>query len=72
MNVAKVIRIIGYLVYTAIWAPILAIYAIGAPIVCLGLCVRAGRSIKECLTDIWKSQVAAFKHDWQFIQTGLW
>ena len=49
MNVAKIIRVIGYAVYTILWSPVIVLGLIGAPIVAAGLSIRNGGTGKECI-----------------------
>ena len=72
MNIEKVIRILGYIVYTALWSPLIVLYILIAPIVCVGLSVRTGQSVREAIYKFWDTIKAGFKHDVEFIRTGVW
>ena len=72
MNVAKIIRVIGYAVYTILWSPVIVLGLIGAPIVAAGLSIRNGGTGKECI-DAYKDLLfRPIKHDMNFIRTGEW
>lgn len=68
MTVEKFIRILGYIVYFALWSPVIAIVMIVGPIVAMVM----ARSI----TVGWEMYVlglkAGFNHDKIFIETGVW
>ncbi len=72
INVEKVIRVLGYIVYTILWSPIVILGLVVLPIVtfCWGL--RIGLTIRESIqwyTNMLKTSV---QHDINFIKTGVW
>ena len=74
MDVAKVIRILGYIVYTALWSPVIVIALVVAPIMYGVLGYKFGKfaGVKEWLKLWWVAQVNNIKHDMYFIKTGVW
>jgi len=72
MNNAKFIRVLGYIVYAALWLPITLLHVTVTPVVCLGLCVRSGRSVKSNMKQLLRQLRDDFVHDVRFIQTGEW
>lgn len=72
MNVEKIIRVLGYIVYTALWTPIIVLAVVVAPVVCLAMCVRAGLPIGQCLETLKRLLVNTIQHDRDFIRTGKW
>lgn len=68
MNVEKFIRILGYIVYVALWSPVIVLISIMLPVWVL---------IKtESLSLTWwllKDGVkTGIKHDMEFINNGVW
>lgn len=72
MDVGKIIRILGYIVYTALWLPIIVVTIVAVPLMVLAIDVRVGRPIGESINGIWSMLVESVKHDIEFIQTGNW
>lgn len=72
MNVGKVIRVLGYIVYTILWLPIIVLYIVGMPIVHAALSIRSGQPVKNSITIYKDSLANSIKHDANFIQTGEW
>lgn len=72
MNVAKVIRALGYAVYTILWLPITVLYAVVTPIACIGMCIKDGDSVEKCVAEIKRTLITELKHDLTFIQSGEW
>ena len=72
MNVEKVIRILGYIVYTALWSPVIVIGIVVLPIVWLAMHIRAGLPIRGCVKSIKNLFVTGIQHDMEFIRTGKW
>ena len=68
MNVAKFIRVLGYIVYVALWLPVIVLVMIVGPI--------AFMIMFESITEGWAVYKMAlksgFKHDKEFIKTGVW
>lgn len=72
MNVEKVIRVLGYIVYTALWSPVIVIALLATPIVWLGMCIRNGHPARTAI-DGWKNTfMTNVRHDMEFIRTGKW
>lgn len=68
MNVEKFIRILGYIVYVALWSPVIVLISIMLPVWVL---------IKtESLSLTWmllKDGVkTGIRHDMEFIRNGVW
>ena len=72
MNVEKVIRILGYIVYTALWSPVIALILLIGPLVGLVLCMRIGMTVKEYRELLVYSLKNGIQHDLEFIRTGTW
>lgn len=72
MDVEKVIRILGYIVYTALWSPVIVLYLLFAPIVWMIVFMRAGMTVKECFELFAYSLKYGIRHDVEFIRTGKW
>lgn len=72
MNVEKIIRVLGYIVYTALWLPIIVLAIVSAPIVVLAVDLRLGQSIKGSINSLKDIFVDAVRHDVEFIRTGKW
>lgn len=72
MNVEKIIRILGYTVYTALWLPIIGLAIIAAPIVLLVLDLRVGKPISGSMEALKNMFIESFYHDMNFIRTGKW
>lgn len=68
MNVEKIIRILGYIVYAALWSPVIVLGMIVLPI---GFMIMF-RSIAEGWS-VWKMGLkAGIRHDMEFIKSGVW
>ena len=68
MTVEKIIRILGYMVYSALWSPVIVLGMIVLPVVFMIMF----RSITEGWA-VWKMGLKAnIKHDMEFIKTGVW
>lgn len=72
MNVEKIIRVLGYAVYTALWLPLIVLAIVTAPIVVLVVDLRTGRSIKGSINSLKTMFCDSIRHDVNFIQTGKW
>jgi hypothetical protein len=72
MDVEKIIRILGYIVYTALWSPIIVTAIVAAPIVLLALDTRVGRPIGGSIEALKNMFMESFYHDMNFIRTGKW
>lgn len=68
MTVEKFIRILGYVVYSALWLPVIVLLAIVLPIWVLILT----KSIKHTWMLLKNGLKAGIKHDMEFIKTGVW
>lgn len=68
MNVEKFIRILGYIVYAALWSPVIVLLMVVLPIAFMIMF----RSISEGWS-VWKMGLkAGILHDMEFIKTGVW
>lgn len=68
MTVEKFIRILGYIVYAALWSPVIVLGLIILPVVYIILF----KSIKDGLSACMKAMKIGIKHDMEFINTGVW
>lgn len=72
MNVEKFIRILGYIVYVALWSPVIVLMALVAPIVGLIMFVRMGMTFKDAVRALGCCVMGGIHHDMEFIRTGKW
>lgn len=72
MDVEKFIRVLGYIVYTALWSPIIILALVFLPVVWIALCIRAGLPIKEGIDGYAQALLRGIHHDMDFIRTGKW
>ena len=68
MTVEKFIRILGYIVYAALWSPVIVLGLIILPVVFM---IIFG-SIKEGLSVFTTALRMNIHHDMEFIRTGVW
>lgn len=68
MTVEKFIRILGYIVYAALWSPVIVLILIGGPIWVL----FKTKSLWLTWTLTKDGLKAGIAHDMQFIKTGVW
>lgn len=71
-DVAKVIRVLGYVVYAALWSPVIVILLLVLPVVWLVTFMRSGMTMKEAMKLYCQALKASFQHDANFIKTGIW
>lgn len=71
-NVEKVIRVLGYVVYTILWSPVIVLCLTVMPFIYGGMCVRNGKPIGNLFTMFKDALVNGVRHDMEFIQTGIW
>lgn len=72
MNVEKVIRVIGYAIYTALWSPVIVLFLTVTPIVVGGWSIRNGVPFKEGFDTYKDILIKSVQHDAEFIKTGKW
>lgn len=72
MNVEKIIRTLGYIVYTALWSPIIVLLITIVPVVWFAMCIRNAVPIKEGYAAFKRLLMAGIQHDVNFIRTGKW
>lgn len=72
MNVEKVIRVLGYIIYAILWSPVIVMYLIVTPFVWLKIYKQAGYTAKDAMESWVKVLKAGLKHDKNFIDTGIW
>lgn len=72
MNVEKVIRILGYIVYTALWSPVIVVITPIAFVAFMVMAKRLGMTTREGLKMTGQSFKAGIQHDMHFIKTGVW
>lgn len=72
LNVEKVVRVLGYIIYTILWSPIIIVGLVVVPIVYIAWGIRCGRRLKVIVNDLIRIHKAAIEHDMNFIKTGEW
>lgn len=72
MDVEKIIRVLGYIVYMLLWSPFIVLSILALPIVILAVDLREGRSVKGSFMAIKTMFEEIVRHDIEFIQTGKW
>lgn len=72
INVEKVIRVLGYIVYTIIWSPVIILCLTIIPIVYGANYIKNGEPIKNVVTMYKNALLNGVQHDVNFIQTGKW
>lgn len=72
LNVEKFIRVLGYIMYTILWSPIVILGLVVLPIVALGLGIRCGKTVKESMAWYFAQLKMGINHDINFIKTGEW
>lgn len=68
MTVEKFIRILGYIVYAALWSPVIVLALIVLPIAY----VVMFKSVKDGWVVYWNLLKSGINHDMNFIKTGVW
>lgn len=68
MTVEKFIRILGYTVYVALWSPVIVLIMVVVPIR-TAIMFKSVSFAWMLLKDGLKT---GFKHDMEFIKTGVW
>lgn len=68
MTVEKFIRILGYIVYVALWSPVIVLIAIMLPVWML-IKTKSLPLTRLLLADGVKTGI---RHDMEFIRTGVW
>lgn len=68
MTVEKFIRILGYIVYTILWSPIVVLGLVILPVAYM---IMFG-SIKKGLSVYMMALKNNIRHDMEFINTGVW
>ena len=71
-DVAKVIRVLGYVVYAALWSPVIVILLLVLPVVWLVQFRRIGFTTKEAVKTLCEAFKTGIMHDVNFIKTGVW
>lgn len=71
-DVEKVIRVLGYAVYVALWFPVIAVLLLIMPVAWLVMFKRAGFTTKEATKSFVESLKMSIMHDVNFIKTGVW
>ena len=72
LNVEKIIRILGYIMYTILWSPFIILVLVTAPIMLLIITIRNGLKIKDTTKWYLTKLKEGFNHDKNFIDTGEW
>lgn len=68
MTVEKFIRILGYIVYAALWSPVIVLCLIVLPIAYM----IAFKSITNGLAVYKMGLKSGINHDMEFIKSGVW
>ena len=68
MTVEKFIRILGYVVYAALWSPVIILGLIVLPIAYMIMI----KSIPVGWTVYMQALKSGILHDMEFIKTGVW
>lgn len=68
MTVEKFIRILGYIVYAALWSPVIVLALIILPFVYMFMFKSIPRGLSVCMMLL----KAGINHDKEFIRTGVW
>lgn len=71
-DVAKVIRALGYVVYAALWSPVIVLGLLVLPVVWLAMFKQAGFTAKEAMESYGMALKANIQHDMNFIKNGVW
>lgn len=71
-NVDKIIRLLGYVVWTILWLPHTILMVTVVPIMVLLDAVREGTWIPAVMREYFKGLVKSLRHEWDFIHTGKW
>ena len=71
-DVEKVIRVLGYAVYVALWSPVIVVLALVLPVVWLVQFKRFGFTTKEAMESMREAFKMSIMHDVNFIKTGVW
>lgn len=68
MTVEKFIRILGYIVYVALWSPVIVLIMVIMPIWML----IKSKSLSFTWMLVKDGLKTGFRHDREFIKTGVW
>ena len=68
MTVEKFIRILGYVVYVALWSPVIAFIVVALPV---WVAIKT-KSISLTWMLIKDGLKTGIRHDMEFIKTGVW
>ena len=72
MDVEKFIRVLGYIVYTALWSPVIVLAFVLMPLVWAVMCIRFRIPFKTGVELFTISLMSGIHHDMNFIRTGKW
>ena len=72
MDVAKFIRILGYIVYTILWSPVIVLIAVALPIWAIATCVKYDFPMSYAWKWLKEGFWYGVGHDMNFIKTGEW
>lgn len=68
MTVEKFIRILGYVVYVALWSPVIVLIAIALPV---WVAIKT-KSLSFTWMLLKNGLKTGIRHDMEFINTGVW
>ena len=71
-DVAKVIRILGYIVYVILWLPVIILVAVFVPIWATIKCIKMDMPASTGVYWFIQALKRSIAHDMNFIETGVW
>lgn len=71
-DVEKVIRVLGYAVYAALWSPVIVVLLLVLPVVWIVMFKRIGFTVKDAMSSLAHALKMSILHDVNFIKTGVW
>ena len=71
-DVEKVIRVLGYMVYVALWSPVIVVLLPVMSVIWLVQFKRIGFTTKEAMKTLCEAFKTGIMHDVNFIKTGVW
>ena len=72
MDIAKIIRTLGYIVYSILWSPIILLVLVVTLPMWIVIAIRAEQGIKAGLKSWFNALATGIEHDMNFIETGEW
>lgn len=72
MDIAKIIRTLGYIVYSILWSPVILLALVVTLPMYIVISIRAEKGIKAGLKIWFNTLAVGIEHDMNFIETGEW